>query len=315
MSVTAEKTDLRVGVMRQVHGPEGGWSRDDELEAMQQAEVDHVATADHVSFLVGAGLDGLIDAAGLLAAGWLPVYVALYLLPLRHPLLVARQLATLAEAAPGRLVLGVGIGGEDRHEVEICGVDPRTRGRRMDECLSVLRGLLAGEPLTYHGEFFHFDDALILPSPTQAVPLVVGGRSDAALARAARLGDGWLGIWVSARRYAAAVERIGELADEAGREGVTWRHGLNVWCGLADHVRTGREQVAAGMEAFYGLPFETFERWSPYGTAEDVAAFLAPYVDAGVRDLNLICPGVDRAEVLERVAEVRRLLLATAASR
>jgi hypothetical protein len=63
------------------------------------------------------------------------------------------------------------------------------------------------------------------------------------------------------------------------------------------------------MTAMYGMPFEAFERWSPYGSAEDVAAFLAPYVDAGVSDLNLICPGPDRAAVLARVAEVRRLLV------
>jgi alkanesulfonate monooxygenase SsuD/methylene tetrahydromethanopterin reductase-like flavin-dependent oxidoreductase (luciferase family) len=71
----------------------------------------------------------------------LPCYVALYLLPLRHPVLVARQLASIAELAPGRLTFGVGIGGEDPHELEICGVDPRTRGRRMDESLEILREL------------------------------------------------------------------------------------------------------------------------------------------------------------------------------
>jgi alkanesulfonate monooxygenase SsuD/methylene tetrahydromethanopterin reductase-like flavin-dependent oxidoreductase (luciferase family) len=306
-TVPAPSRDLQVGLMYrslQVPGP-GDLARD---LATWGGSVDHVATADHVSFLVGAGLDGLIDAAGLLAAGPLPVYVGLYLLPLRHPVLVARQVATLAEAAPGRLVLGVGVGGEDRHEVEICSVDPRTRGRRMDECLVVLRALLTGRPVTHHGDFFDLDDALILPAPTPAVPLVVGGRSDVAVARAARLGDGWLGIWVSARRYADTVARIADLAGAAGREGVAWRHGLNVWCGLGPSRQAAREQVATGMQAMYGVPFESFERWSPYGTAEDVAAFLAPYVDAGVRDLNLICPGEDRAEVLAGVAEVRRLL-------
>ena len=90
---------------------------------------------------------------------------------------------------------------------------------------------------------------------------------------------------------------------------VAWRHGLNVWCGLDDDRAQARRHLAAGMTAMYGLPFEAFERWSPSGSAEDVAAFLAPYVDAGVRDLNLICPGPDRAAIFTRVAEVRRLLL------
>src|SRR5205809_531740 len=85
------------------------------------AGVDHLCVGDHVSFFVGAGSDGLISATSLLAAqDRMPVYVGLYLLPLRHPIPVARQLATIAELAPGRLTLGVGIGGEDPHELKIC---------------------------------------------------------------------------------------------------------------------------------------------------------------------------------------------------
>jgi alkanesulfonate monooxygenase SsuD/methylene tetrahydromethanopterin reductase-like flavin-dependent oxidoreductase (luciferase family) len=88
---------------------------------------------DHVSVFVGAGFDGLVNAAALAVAhSAIPVHVGVYLLPLRHPTLVARQIADLEVLAPGRLVLGVGIGGEDRHEYEACGVDPRTSGRRMD---------------------------------------------------------------------------------------------------------------------------------------------------------------------------------------
>jgi alkanesulfonate monooxygenase SsuD/methylene tetrahydromethanopterin reductase-like flavin-dependent oxidoreductase (luciferase family) len=305
--MTDERPPASIGLMVELGEPT--WSRSEELGTLAAAGIDHVATADHVSFRNGSGRDGLIDAAGLLASGPLPVYVGLYLLALRHPVLVARQLSTLAETATGRLVLGVGLGGEDRHEVEVCGVDPRTRGLRMDECLTVLRALLAGGPVTHRGHFFDLDEAVVLPAPSPAVPIVVGGRSDAALDRTGRLGDGWLGIWVSARRYAEVVSRVDEIADEAGRSDVGWRHGLNVWCGLGADRAEAREHLAAGMSAMYGLPFETFERWSPYGSAEDVAAFLAPYLDAGARDLNLICPGPDRSAVLERVADVRRLLL------
>ena len=86
-----------------------------------------------MSFFVGAGSDGLIAATSLLAAQTeLPVYVGIYLLPLRHPVPIARQLATLSQLAPRSLTLGVGLGGEDPHEIVICGVDPKTHGRRMD---------------------------------------------------------------------------------------------------------------------------------------------------------------------------------------
>jgi alkanesulfonate monooxygenase SsuD/methylene tetrahydromethanopterin reductase-like flavin-dependent oxidoreductase (luciferase family) len=286
------------------------WRAD--LARAAAAGIDHIANADHVSFYVGFGIDGLVSAAGLLAAGDLPVYTALYLLPLRHPVLVARQVATLAETAPGRLTFGVGIGGEDRREIQMCGVDPATRGTRMDECLQVLRGLLSGEPVTFHGAFFDLDEALILPPPSPPVPIVVGGRSDAAVRRAARFGDGWLGIWASASRFDRVTDQINEIAADAGRGDVPWRHGLNVWCGVGDSREAARGHVAAAMELMYQTPFEAFEKWSPYGSPAEIAEFLAPYVDAGCTDFNLICQGPDAETIIGAVAETKKLLLASA---
>jgi alkanesulfonate monooxygenase SsuD/methylene tetrahydromethanopterin reductase-like flavin-dependent oxidoreductase (luciferase family) len=281
------------------------------LADMADAGLDHVGLGDHVSFFVGAGYDALVGAASFLSLqDELPAYVGVYLLPLRHPVPVARQLATLAEIAPGRLTLGVGIGGEDRHEVEVCGVDPRTRGRRMDECLTVVRELLKGEPVTFRGEFFDLEDALIVPPPDPSVPIVVGGRSEAAVLRAARHGDGWIGIWVSPRRYASAVGQIDEEAAAAGRDGVAWEHGLNVWCGLASSRDEARPLLAAGMEEFYRTPFESFERYSPWGEPADVAEFLAGYVEAGCGAINLIPCAPDWGTAVEGCAEVRRLLQA-----
>jgi alkanesulfonate monooxygenase SsuD/methylene tetrahydromethanopterin reductase-like flavin-dependent oxidoreductase (luciferase family) len=98
----------------------------------------------------------------------------------------------MAIIAPRRFTLGVGIGGEDRREIEICGVDPRSSGRRTDESLAILRTLMSGEPLTHSGEFFHLTDAQIRPAINPPVPLIIGGRSDAPLRRAARLSTvGW----------------------------------------------------------------------------------------------------------------------------
>jgi len=271
--------------------------------------IDHVCVGDHVSFFTGAGSDGLVSAASLLACcPELPCYVALYLLPLRHPVTVARQLATLAELAPGRLTFGVGIGGEDRHELEICGVDPATRGRRMDEGLEILRGLLGGEPISFDGEFFSFRDALIVPAPSPSIPLVVGGRSDAAVRRAGRLGDGWLGIWVSPHRFASAAGQVREHAAAAGRDPAGFEHALNVWCGFGATREAARGPLAARMQTFYQMPFEPFERYSPYGTPEQVAAFLAPYAEAGCSVFNVIACADDDQTAIAAVGELRRLL-------
>ena len=279
------------------------------LEHATEVGADHLCVGDHVSFFVGAGTDGLTSATALLAAqAELPVYVALYLLPLRHPVLVARQLATLAQLAPGRLTLGVGIGGEDPHELEICGVDPTTRGRRMDECLQILRGLAAGTPVTNDSEFFSLRDALILPEPSPPVPLVVGGRSDAAVRRAAKLGDGWLGIWVSPRRYADVRDQITRGAEAAGRDPSAFEHALNVWCGFGATTEAARVPLAAQMQDFYQMPFEPFERYSPYGPPEQVADFLRPYIDAGCRRFNVIPCADDVDTGIAAVGEVRKLL-------
>ena len=144
---------VRVGIFAPVGQFSSSYEqREAMLTGIADSGVDHVCVGDHVSFHVGAGADGLIDATAMLTRNPdLPCYVGLYLLPLRHPVPVARQLASIAEHAPGRLTFGVGVGGEDPHELEICGVDPRTRGRRMDESLEILRGLGEGKPVSFDG--------------------------------------------------------------------------------------------------------------------------------------------------------------------
>ena len=302
--------DVRVGMFALGGQTAGGVvQRRDALARVVDARIDHVCVGDHVSFFVGAGSDGLIAAASLLSLdAELPVYVGLYLLPLRHPVPVARQLASIAEFAPGRLTLGVGIGGEDRHEIEICGVDPSTRGRRMDESLQILRALSGGEPVNFEGEFFALQDALIVPAPAPRIPLVVVGRSDAAVRRAARFGDGWLGIWVSPRRYATVVEQISEEASTAGRDPRGFEHAINVWCGFANAREAARALLAAGMQTFYQMPFGPFERYSPYGTPAEVAEFVQPYVEAGCSAFNVIPCAEDAEAAIAAVGELRRLL-------
>jgi alkanesulfonate monooxygenase SsuD/methylene tetrahydromethanopterin reductase-like flavin-dependent oxidoreductase (luciferase family) len=178
----------------------------------------------------------------------------------------------------------------------------------MNESLAILRELLSGANVTTRGAFFDLDDAVIAPAPTPPIPIIVGGRSDAAVRRAGEFGDGWLGIWNSPRRFAEVTAAIAAEAARIGRLDPPTRHGMQVWCGLAETREAARACLAPAMEAFYGLPFERFERYCPYGTVEDVAAFLKPYVDAGCTEFNLIPQSPDDDAGLSAVAEVKRLL-------
>ncbi|MCU1652468.1 MAG: class flavin-dependent oxidoreductase [Pseudonocardia sp.] len=279
------------------------------FDRMTEAGIDHVMVGDHVMFHGGVGNDGLTDAASVVTATEeLDVYLAVYLMVLRHPLLVARQILTVAQLAPGRLSLGLGIGGDDRREVAACGVDPRSRGRRMDESLALVRRLLDGETVTHEGEFFSLAEARLRPTPEQPIPLVVGGRSDAALRRAGRLGDGWLGIWTSPARCAEAIRAVEQHGAEAGRTDVGWRHGMTFWCGFGTDRAEARGRVAPAMEGLYRTPFDDFERYIPHGTAQDVAEFVAPFVDAGCTTLNFIPFAGSDEESIDAVAETRKLL-------
>ena len=145
-----------------------------------------------------------------------------------------------------------------------------------------------------------------LPPPAEPIPIVVGGRSDAAVRRAGRLGDGWLGIWTSSRRFAAAVELAADEAARAGRPGPPGRHAMQVWCGLADTKEAARACLAPAMEAFYQLPFERFERYCPYGTPNDVAEFLTRYAGAGCREFNLIPQAPDHDNAIAGTASVKK---------
>ncbi len=302
-------TPLMIGTLGSEALLSGPMARRQALAArIEAAGLDHVFIADHISFHTGIGMDGLIQAAILTTL--LPateVCIGVYLLALRHPVPVARQLSTLSESAPGRVVLGVGVGGEDRHEIEICGVDPGRRGARTDHCLAALEGLLSGEATDHDSDFFSFHAARIRPAPTPRIPILIGGRADAALARCARFGDGWLGVWTSAARFGAAVKDINARADALGRPAPN-AHGMQIWCGFDSEPDQARQRLATRMEGFYKVPFESFERYSPYGRPADVAAALKPYLDAGCRRFNLMPVAASEEAGIEAVAEVASLL-------
>jgi alkanesulfonate monooxygenase SsuD/methylene tetrahydromethanopterin reductase-like flavin-dependent oxidoreductase (luciferase family) len=295
-------------VLREQHLAEYGNRLPALMRLMERAGLDGVVVGDHVSFLGGTGVDGLIQAAALLAAHErLTVETGIYLLPLRHPVLVARQLATIAQLAPSRFVFGVGVGGEDRHEYAVCGLDPRERGARADEALELIRRLLSGRPVSHRGRFFDVSEAVIAPAVPE-LPVVVGGRSEAALRRAGRHGDGWIGVWVSPRRFQEATAQVEAAASGAGRRVAGWRHQHQGWCFFDRDSGAARARAASVMKASYGLPFERFERYTPCGTPRDVVRALEPFLAVGCRRFNLVADATSLERAIEQAGEVRALL-------
>ncbi|WP_344998544.1 TIGR03619 family F420-dependent LLM class oxidoreductase [Tsukamurella soli] len=136
-------------------------------------------------------------------------------LPIRPPVLVAKQAGSLAFLSGDRFSLGVGISPWPE-DFAMMGVPFGHRGRRMDECIEVVRGLCTGEYFEYHGEFVDIPRIKLTPAPRRPMPILVGGHSDAALRRAVRLGDGWMHAGGDAGDLDRMLGRIAEL--EAQRD-------------------------------------------------------------------------------------------------
>ena len=139
-----------------------------------------------------------------------------YILPLRSPLEVAKTVGTAAVLSGDRVVLGCGAGWI-QEEYDALGVDFATRGRRFDEMIEVLRAVWRGDTFEHHGRFFDYGPLQMSPAPRAPIPIWIGGRSDAALRRAARVGDGWIGTGQHPDELPQLLGRLRALREKAGR--------------------------------------------------------------------------------------------------
>ncbi|GAA4670519.1 TIGR03619 family F420-dependent LLM class oxidoreductase [Nocardioides nanhaiensis] len=136
-------------------------------------------------------------------------------LPVRPPVLVAKQASSLAHLSGDRLGLGVGLSPWPE-DFAALGVDWARRGKRMDECMDILRGLTSGEFFGYDGEFFQLEEVQQRPAPGRAIPLLVGGHADAALRRAVRKGNGWMHAGGDGEELDRLLTRLAEIRREEG---------------------------------------------------------------------------------------------------
>jgi alkanesulfonate monooxygenase SsuD/methylene tetrahydromethanopterin reductase-like flavin-dependent oxidoreductase (luciferase family) len=279
------------------------------VEGARRAEAlgfDSGWVGDHLSFHPPV-LEAVCSvAASAAVTSRLRLGFGVLLLPMRPLVWTAAQLGTIHALAPDRLVLGVGVGGEHPPEWEAAGVPLAERGRRLDEALAVLPHLLAGEPVDHPGPLLPTRSPRLDPVPGRMLPLLVGGRSDAALERTARVGDGWMATWMSPATVGRCAERIAERAAALGRPAPETV--LLVFAHVDDDRDRARGEAAALIGGQYGMPFERVERWTALGDVEEVAGFLAGYRQAGVRGVVLIPAARDPLEQYERFVAVRRAL-------
>jgi probable F420-dependent oxidoreductase len=157
-------------------------------------------------------------------------------LPVRHPALTAKQAGSLAALTRNRLGLGVGTSPWPE-DYELVGVPFDKRGKRMDECVEIVKGLTTGDYFEFHGEFYDIPKTKMSPAPTQPIPILVGGHADVALRRAARL-DGWMhGGGSSPEELDRLIARVNKFREEEGRTGPFEIHVISMDAYTVDGIK------------------------------------------------------------------------------
>ena len=201
-------------------------------------------------------------------------------LPARHPVVLAKELATLDFLSHGRLFPAFGLGGEDSRDLQAVGISKKERAARADEAIVLMRRLWTEETVNFEGKFFSVCDVTIMPRPWQknGPPIWIGGRSQAAMRRTGRLGDGWLVSSVSPAEVGAGIKTIRAHAAEARREVPEDHYGVLVPFFFAASVAEALELAGGSVRPRADLPVAEF---TAFGTPDQVRAKIQAYIAAG----------------------------------
>jgi probable F420-dependent oxidoreductase len=227
-------------------------------------------------------VDPLIAAAAMGAVtDRIRFYTQVLKLGPRNPVLLARQVGSVANLTGNRFGLGVGLGWTPE-EFEWCGAPFEGRGARADEAVEVLRLILGGGMVEYHGKHFGFDKLVMSPAPSEPVPIYVGGHTEVALRRAARTGDGWSSAMMRFDDLRSTIARLASLREEYGRADVPFE--IQAVCIDRFGLDGYRQQAEAGVTdaivvpwMMHGLGFDaglTAKRDSLHRFADEVIAHL-----------------------------------------
>ncbi|MEM7017064.1 MAG: LLM class flavin-dependent oxidoreductase [Pseudomonadota bacterium] len=279
-----------------------------QIETLESLGYDSAWVGDHIAFPVPI-LDSLSQLAYAAAlTDKLTLGTCVYLLPLRHPTPVAKQVATIDRLAEGRLIFGVGIGGEFPNEYASCGIPVKERGPRLGESMEVLKALWQGEPADYEGQFFLLNQVNMQPTPMQAggPPMWCGGRSEAALKRTGRLADGWVSYAITPAMFRDGMQTIAQSAQQHQRDIQQFGTGHLLFMRLDKSYDEAWDKATEHLSRRYGMDFrKAAQRYAALGSPSDVAERISEYFEAGVRHimLDLTGPAADRDEQTQQFAE------------
>lgn len=222
---------------------------------------------------------------------------------LRDPLILAKECASLDYLSGGRLLPVFGVGGEVNPEYRATNRNPKGRGAQSDEILDIITALWTGDPVTYEGKYYQYRDAVITPKPVQSpLPLWIGGSSEAAIRRTARIGTGWLAGLQTPAQVAPVVAAIREQSALAGRPLDDDHYGA----GFAFRFGSPEEPVVARQaSALSRIPDapDPFD-YLAAGNAETIASRVREYIAAGISKF-VLRPIADTDE--ELLDQTRRL--------
>jgi len=230
------------------------------------------------------------------------------ILPLRHPTIMAKELSSLDQLSNGRLIASIGIGGDYPREFQACGVSMKERGVRANEGIEIMRKYWSGERFDYEGKIFQLEDVDMMPTPIQegGPPIWVCGRSDPAMKRAARLGDGWQPYMYTAEQLRESVGKVHDFAGQADRElPEDFAFTSFMYVSMAESAEEGRDKAIEQLSYRFNMPFEKIvDKYCAYGTSDQIVESLSAYVAAGANNVivGMVMPEEERLDYVERFA-------------
>lgn len=243
---------------------------------------------------------------------------AVHLPPLRHPVTVAHQTATLDQLSGGRLRFGIGVGiGDDvKAEYDNFGLPYGRRGRRLDEALEVITQLWTGEPVDYDGEFFSLDAASIGFGPAVDPPIYIPtaafdpaeGFPAPFRRRLVEYGGGWLPIGLDPPQYSAGLDRVTSILEDAGRDPAGFDPAYYIDVVIDDSTEAAIEEARRFHDQYYPArepePDEWYLHRGAFGPKDEVADELAAYAEAGVDRFVVRFPAADQRTQLCRFRSI-----------